>query len=153
MKTAEAVDASIGIVTGQKESGKVEPIISVVIGAYDDWMPLENCLRSLNRQVHAPAFEIIIVDDGSRQAIPQQIYRWNHYFPLTIHRQEHAGISAARNRGIQLARGSILLFVDADCQLEPDCLAQLARWAMNSPQSSCFQLCCISNFYFQSIKV
>ena len=145
MKTAEAVAASIGIVTGRKESGEVEPIISIVIGAYDDWMPLEDCLRSLSRQVHAPAFEVIVVDDGSRQAIPQQMYHWNHRFPLTIQRQEHAGVSAARNRGIQLARGSILLFVDADSQLKPDCLAQLARCATNSPQSSCFQLCLQGN--------
>ncbi|MFZ3369204.1 MAG: glycosyltransferase [Candidatus Sulfotelmatobacter sp.] len=116
------------------------PEISVVIGVYEDWIPLDSCLRSLAEQVNAPRFEVTVVDDGSRRAIPDQIYRWADCFPLTFLRQTHAGIAMARNRGIQVSKGSILLFVDADCRLQPDCLAALKLSVIKSPQYSCFQL-------------
>jgi glycosyltransferase involved in cell wall biosynthesis len=116
------------------------PHISVVIGVYEDWIPLDTCLRSLAEQVNAPRFEVIVVDDGSRQAIPDGVRRWADSFPLTLLRQPHAGIATARNRGIQISRGPLLLFVDADCWLQPDCLAALELSVINSPQNSCFQL-------------
>jgi glycosyltransferase involved in cell wall biosynthesis len=116
------------------------PQISVVIGVYEDRIPLDSCLRSLAQQVNAPRFEVIVVDDGSRQAIPDRIYRWADRFPLTFLRQAHAGIATARNRGIQVCRGSILLFIDADCRLQADCLAALELSVINSPERSYFQL-------------
>jgi glycosyltransferase involved in cell wall biosynthesis len=122
------------------ESTSVVPQISVVIGVYEDWIPLGSCLRSFAEQVNAPTFEVIVVDDGSSRTIPEQVCRWGACFPLTLLRQAHEGVSAARNRGIQASLGSILLFVDADCQLQPDCLAALQRSVVDSPRSSCFQL-------------
>jgi glycosyltransferase involved in cell wall biosynthesis len=116
------------------------PQISVVIGVYEDWIPLDSCLRSLAEQVNAPKFEVIVIDDGSSQSIPEQICRWGERLPFTLLRQEHAGISVARNRGIQASHGSILLFVDADCQLQADCLAELELFSMNFPVNNCFQL-------------
>jgi glycosyltransferase involved in cell wall biosynthesis len=124
----------------KRESSSVVPQISVVIGVYEDWIPLERCLKSLAEQVNAPTFEVIVVDDGSSRTIPQQIYGWGACFPFTLLKQSHAGVSVARNRGIQVSLGSILLFVDADCQLQPDCLAVLERSVVNAPQSGCFQL-------------
>jgi hypothetical protein len=50
------------------------------------------------------------------------------------------GISVARNRGIRAAKGSILLFVEADCRLEPNCLAAVVSTISASPQHNCFQL-------------
>lgn len=124
----------------KQESTSTVPRISVVIGVYEDWIPLESCLKSFAEQVNAPTFEVIVVDDGSSRTFPQQLYGWDASFPITLLRQSHAGVSVARNRGIQVSLGSILLFVDADCQLQPDCLAALERSVVNSPQSSCFQL-------------
>jgi len=140
MTAADAVDATSGSLSDRSESVKVEQTLSVIIAVYEDWATLESCLTSLAGQVHAPVFEVIVVDDGSRQATPQSFSRWATHFPLSIERQEHAGIAAARNRGVELARGSVLLFVDTDCQLEPECLAELMRTVTNSPHSHCFQL-------------
>jgi glycosyltransferase involved in cell wall biosynthesis len=116
------------------------PLFSVVVAVYNDWNVLDRCLESLSQQTGAPSFEVIIADDGSTEPAPEPIRDWSHYYSLTITREAHAGIPVARNRGIQASRGSALLFIDADCRLEPDCLAKLARKLGELPRQSCFQL-------------
>ncbi len=116
------------------------PLFSIVIAVYNDWEPLNQCLQSLQEQSKAPAFEVIIVDDGSREPAPQHIRDWLRFYPLTIERKPHAGISAARNRGIQVAKGTVLVFVDADCKLQANCLTVLASTIAASPQHNAFQL-------------
>jgi glycosyltransferase involved in cell wall biosynthesis len=116
------------------------PVFSVIIGAYNDWAPLDQCLASLAEQTNSPSFEVIVVDDGSKEAAPESIDRWNSHYPLKVVSQAHAGVAAARNRGVQLSSGSILLFADADCRFKPDCLAVLGSAVASSPQHDCFQL-------------
>src|SRR5271165_1761572 len=116
------------------------PILSIIVGVYNDWLPLDQCLRSLVQQMNGPSFEVIVVDDGSREAAPEFIRYWTRSYPLTVVRQSHAGISAARNRGVLISRGSVLVFVDADCKFQPDCLATLSATVAQYPQHNCFQL-------------
>jgi glycosyltransferase involved in cell wall biosynthesis len=115
------------------------PLFSVIIAVYNDWMKLDGCLQSLVQQSHTSSFEVIVVDDGG-DAPAGSLGEWADHYPLTVIRQAHAGISAARNRGIKSARGSVLVFVDADCRLQADCLAALATAVALSPRQNCFQL-------------
>ena len=92
---------------------------------FNDWIALDPCLRSLEQQANGPSFEVIVVDDGSGEAAPEVIRQWVPRLPLTIVRQDHAGIPTARNRGVQISRGSILLFIDADCRFQTNCLTAL----------------------------
>jgi len=117
----------------------ITPFFSVIIAAYNDWLPLAECLKSLQQQTDAPSFEVVVIDDGSREAAPEFICNWSRLYPLRIARQAHAGISAARNRGVQMSTGSTLIFVDADCRFEIGCLARLGSLVSQSPHS-CFQL-------------
>jgi glycosyltransferase involved in cell wall biosynthesis len=121
------------------------PTFSIIIPVHDDWMTLDACLDSMTKETGGPEFEIIVVDDGSHDPAPPGIREWADRLPLTFIRQAHAGISAARNRGIQLSKGSILLFVDADCRLQTNCLAALASSIAAEPQHNCFQLRLIGN--------
>ena len=116
------------------------PSLSIIIGVYNDWAPLDRCLGTLAQQADPPAFEVIIVDDGSDELAPASIREWTRAYPLTVDRQPHAGIAAARNRGVQISRGALLLFVDADCKLQAGCLAALAATATQSSQHNFFQL-------------
>jgi glycosyltransferase involved in cell wall biosynthesis len=116
------------------------PLFSVIIAVYNDWGPLEQCLRSLEQQTNSPGVEVIIVDDGSAETAPESIRQRSGCYPLTVARQPHAGISAARNRGVQISKGSVLVFTDADCRFQMECLATLAGTIADSPQQNCFQL-------------
>lgn len=116
------------------------PLFSVVIAVFNDWAPLEQCLRSLAQQENAPEFEVIVVDDGSDYAAPDCVRKWACRCPLRFARQSHAGIAAARNHGIRLSKGSLLVFTDADCRLRRNCLESLAAVIARSPRHDIFQL-------------
>jgi glycosyltransferase involved in cell wall biosynthesis len=116
------------------------PDFSIIVALYNDWETIERCLHSLSQQINAPPFEAIIVDDGSHYEAPESIRDWNAHFPLAILRQPHGGIPTARNRGIQVAKGSILVFTDADCEMQSNCLAALANAVFAFPRQNYFQL-------------
>src|ERR1700678_1007662 len=121
------------------------PLFSIIIAVYNDWAVLEGCLESLARQTDRPSFEVIIVDDGSTEPVPDFVRSSSFPYPLTLIPQPHSGIPAARNRGIRSSKGAVLLFVDADSRLQANCLAALASAINNSPQHNCFQLRLIGN--------
>ena len=131
--------------TQRERNATVRPRFSIIIPVYNDWKPLEECLQSLARQSNAPGFEVILVDDGSTETAPEYIRSAGQGHPLTVIEQAHAGIPAARNRGIRAAKGEVLLFVDADCRLLADCLAALSSVIASAPQHDCFQLRLVGN--------
>jgi GT2 family glycosyltransferase len=82
-------------------------VLSVVIPHRNDPVRLALCLAALAPQCGLQA-EVIVVDDGSDLA--PRVPAW-----VRLVRQAPAGAALARNRGVSLARGRILAFVDADC--------------------------------------
>ena len=87
---------------------------SVVIPIYNAEKTIRRCLDSLASQVRDD-IEILMIDDGSKDDSGQICLSYStkytqfHYF-----HQENSGVSAARNRGLELARGEYILFVDSD---------------------------------------
>lgn len=101
------------------------PLVSLVIPVRNGVSFLEEGIGSILAQAHRP-LEIVVVDDGSTDGSAEVAERFGD--PVRVHRQPNAGAPSARNRGIALARGSILGFLDADDLYAPDKLAlQLAR--------------------------
>lgn len=87
------------------------PCVSAVIPAYNRANLLPEAVRSIRAQTH-PVSEIIIVDDGSTDDTADVVRALGtgiRYF-----RQANAGPSATRNRGIELAQGAYIAFLDAD---------------------------------------
>jgi glycosyltransferase involved in cell wall biosynthesis len=123
-----------------QDNSTTTTLFSIIIAVYNDWTPLDQCLRSLAKQKNDARFEVIIADDGSSEAAPEFIRRWGECYPLTILRHSHAGISTARNRGVQASKGKILVFADADCRLQSNCLSALASTVADFPQHNYFQL-------------
>jgi len=99
--------------------------ISVIIPSYNRAHTLPRALDSVLAQTR-PADEIIVVDDGSTDDTEQLI---THHYPQVIYiKQENQGVSAARNRAIEIAQGEWLALLDSDDQWLPEKLAtQLAR--------------------------
>jgi len=101
-----------------------KPRISVVIPAYQEAETIDRCLAALAGQT-APAeqFEVIVVDDGSTDGTAERVQAHPGVCLLV---QERAGPAAARNRGMDRARGEIVLFTDADCEPAPDWIERMA---------------------------
>lgn len=105
------------------------PDISVIIPVYNVAPWLQDCLDSVRVQTF-PCLEIIIVDDGSTDASPQIIANYAAIDArVKIITQKNSGLGAARNAGINLARGEYLAFLDSDDKLAPDAYAKLYRQA------------------------
>jgi O-antigen biosynthesis protein len=99
------------------------PKVSVVVCAYDAAKTLDDCLAALERLTY-PDFEIIVVDDGSRDATAKIAGR--HFSAQLIH-VPNGGLSAARNIGLGLAAGEIVAYTDADVRVDPDWLTFLIQ--------------------------
>ena len=95
-------------------------VVSVVVPVYGARAYLDECLDSLRAQSY-PHLEIVVVDDGSTDGSAQICARHaGEDARIQVHRQENAGLGAARNAGIARATGTFLTFLDADDTLPPD---------------------------------
>ena len=89
-------------------------MISIVIPVYNSAEHLEKCLVSVAAQVYM-SWECILVDDGSTDDSGAICYAWAAKDErFTVFHQHNQGVSAARNRGIEVARGEWLCFIDSD---------------------------------------
>lgn len=101
------------------------PIVSIVIPAYNDEKYIMRCLESIESQSYKE-YEVLLVLDGSTDKTKELslnfVGRVNN---LHIIEQENAGSGRARNNGIEHSKGEYVVFVDADDWLEPDALSIL----------------------------
>ena len=105
------------------------PRVSVVIAARNAAETLEATLQSVAAQTLRD-FEALVVDDGSTDDTRKLAEGWARRDDrVRVLAQPKAGVSVARNRGIEAARGEYLLFLDADDLIRPRCLARLLRHA------------------------
>ncbi|MGE5593833.1 MAG: glycosyltransferase family 2 protein [Betaproteobacteria bacterium] len=140
-----------------KEVQDMPPLVSVIVPTYNRRWVLEKCLRSLLAQTCSPQlYEIIVIDDGStdgtRDMVAQLVGEWGDArpvatqpeaeagpsadsgarahavaCPLVYRYQDHACAAAARNAGIKLSRGTLVIFLDSDIVTKPDFIAAHMR--------------------------
>lgn len=124
-----------------------ELVLSVIIPIYNVMPYLEDCLRSVFGAAEKCAscgwkVEIILVDDGSTDGCAMfldEIPSHNDRSPLVqvrVVHQENSGVSVARNRGLDLARGKWIAFVDADDLVLEDWFYQMIMVAEQRPSVS-----------------
>lgn len=100
---------------------------SVVIPTYNRSAQLRSLLDGLMRQDYDGEYEVIVVDDGSRDDTPSVLESWtrNHPDKIRAIRQGNSGPARARNRGAADSCGRWLAFVDDDCVPEATWLQAL----------------------------
>ena len=102
--------------------------ISIIIPVYNAEATLEHTLTSLFGQLR-PQTELIIVNDGSTDSTPLIVERFASKAEEICHviHQENAGVAVARNRGIDVATGEYLVFLDADDRFPEGALARILQ--------------------------
>jgi glycosyltransferase involved in cell wall biosynthesis len=130
----------------------MDDLVSVVIPAYNAQRYIAEALASARAQTY-PNLEIIVVDDGSRDEtlnIVEAVTAKDNRVHLV--RQPNRGVAAARNRGIELARGDFIAPLDADDIWHPEKIArQVATmrdagpsvgivycWSLRVDENGCF---------------
>ena len=116
------------------------PKISIVVPVYNSSAFLRRCLDSLAVMIFHD-FEVIAVDDGSRDdswSIIEGFARCDPRFSRSF-RTPHCGLGPARNRGLEIARGEFVAFVDSDDYVDPEyCGAPVALAREREADLVCF---------------
>lgn len=101
--------------------------ISIIVPVYNSARYLPQCIESILNQT-CPDFELLLIDDGSRDSSGEicESYAERDTRVRVIH-QENAGVSAARNRGLDEAGGEYVMFVDSDDYIDPAFLERARR--------------------------
>lgn len=97
------------------------PFISVVVCSCNGARTIRQSLEALRKIIY-PKYEVIVVDDGSRDATPTIAEEYK----VRLIRQSNQGLSAARNAGWKAAKGEIVAYLDDDAAPDPHWLQYLA---------------------------
>ncbi len=108
-------------------------LLSIIIPAYNVEGTLRECLESVLSQ-HVDDMEIILVDDGSTDNTAEICDEFGIRDNIKVIHQENAGLSEARNAGLELAEGELITFVDSDDYLEPNTYPRLIGIMERHPQ-------------------
>lgn len=101
------------------------PDISIIVPCYNAERYMNMCLESLRTQKE-PAIEMIFIDDGSTDGTGEMLDQFAKDEPRAkVVHIPNGGVSAARNRGISMAEGRYIAFIDADDALEENSLLTL----------------------------
>jgi glycosyltransferase involved in cell wall biosynthesis len=123
-------------------------LISCIVPVFNGERYLGEALDSILKQAYRP-LEIIVVDDGSTDATPAVAARYGdriHYV-----RQGNAGAPAARNRGLSLASGEFVAFLDSDDLWHPEKLErQMRRFKARRELDLCVTY--LQNFWIAKLK-
>ncbi len=103
--------------------------VSVIVPIHNRAALIPRVLGSVYQQSHLPD-EIIVVDDGSTDGVREKII--NTFSDVTYLYQKNKGVSAARNRGIQQAKGKWIAFLDSDDEWLPNKLEKQIQALENS---------------------
>lgn len=107
----------------------LHPLVSIIVPVYNVEAFLDACIQSIRQQTYKH-MQIILVDDGSTDnsgSICDSISALDNRF-VVIH-QDNAGLSGARNTGLEHANGEYIMFVDSDDVIHPEAVAYMVSLA------------------------
>ena len=116
--------------------------LSIIVPIYNVEPFLRKCVHSLEQQdLAAERYEVILVNDGSTDHSGELCTELaKQYENIKVIEQENQGVSAARNTGMDAARGKYMMFVDSDDYIEPDVIGRVLEVAERNQAELCFFL-------------
>lgn len=105
----------------------MDDLFSIIVPVYNAEKTLNDCIESTMKQTYKN-IELILVDDGSTDRSHEICLSWvGKSYQIKYYRQDNSGVSAARNLGLQNARGRYISFVDADDSIESTFCEKMAE--------------------------
>lgn len=110
-------------------------VLTVIIPVYKAEQTLARCVESVLVQDVMGSMEVILVDDGSPDNSPKFCDEWaEHDSRIRVIHQENKGQGAARNVGLDIAKGEYVTFVDCDDYLDADTYSKLLQKLEEHPE-------------------
>ncbi|HHQ44645.1 MAG TPA: glycosyltransferase family 2 protein [Candidatus Altiarchaeales archaeon] len=118
----------LALLPERKHSNTFSKNLSVVIPAHNEESCIKETVESVFKSEYAGQIEVIIVDDGSKDATPKIVEELTESNKsLRLLKTSHAGKAAAANKGVGESNGEVIILLDADSRLEKDALQLLAN--------------------------
>lgn len=114
--------------------------ISIIVPVYNAEKYIDRCLHSLINQT-LKDIEIIVIDDGSKDNTNKILQKYKD--KIKIIKQKNSGVATARNKGLGIATGEYIYFVDSDDWIEKDTLEKLYSKAIDNNYD-----CVMCNFWY-----
>ena len=112
-------------------------MVSIIVPIYNAALFLEECLASIKQQDYSD-FEVLCIDDGSKDNSAEIVSRYVKMDKrFKLFQQENAGVSVARNLGLENATGEYICFVDSDDSLSQDYLSSLLELSYDGAFAVC----------------
>lgn len=112
-----------------------KPLVSIVTPAYNAEKFLEETLKSVMYQDY-PRIEHIVIDDGSTDATPKILYKYEKLYNLKWLSKENEGQAITLNRGFKIARGDIIVWLNADDVLfSRDVISEVVKHFLKYPEA------------------
>ncbi len=104
--------------------------LSIVVPLYNTEEYIARCLDSLlNQDIPDDKYEIIVINDGSKDNGKQIVEKYaNQYAQIKLFDQPNKGLSITRNRGLELAQGQYVYFIDSDDFVSPNSLLRIIEY-------------------------
>lgn len=115
----------------------VKMLYSIIIPVYNRPDEVRDLLASLTRQTHTPAFEVVVVEDGSVHDCRSVVEQFAHSLPIRYYYKANSGPGDSRNFGMRQAQGDYFLILDSDCILPADYLQKVDE-ALTRHYAHCF---------------
>lgn len=104
----------------------MSPLVTVVIPCYNGAKVVGRCLSALERQTYTP-FEVLLIDDASTDGTADAVAKYP--FVKLLRNETNRGVSYARNRGVEEAKGKYLHFLDVDDEVSSNFYEEMVRYA------------------------
>lgn len=127
--------------------------ISIIVPVYNSEKFIEKCIRSCYKQdIPIDRYELIVINDGSNDGSLDIVNRLaSEYSNIRVFSQANAGLSAARNAGMDAAHGDYFMFLDSDDWLSSNCLKRIFN-KLETETPDCLGICAANIIDGQAIR-
>jgi glycosyltransferase involved in cell wall biosynthesis len=112
------------------------PIVSIIIPVYNSYYIEESIKSCIDQSVGMQSIEIILINDGSTDNTKYRLSNLGKQYPFrVIHLNENCGPAAARNKGMESAKGEYISFLDSDDMMDKEKLEKQLTYLKENPET------------------